>query len=89
MNREMVKGVMIGLGVGLLAPVMFPAVSRALRPTFNAALRAGVSAWERGRESLAEMGEYVEDMAAEVRAEHPAAPGGPAAAAERPEGGNA
>lgn len=75
MNREMVKGVAIGLGVGLLAPAVFPALSRAMKPTFHAAMRAGVAAWDRGRERLAEFGEYAEDLAAEVRAQEPSGDG--------------
>ncbi|MCR6630551.1 MAG: DUF5132 domain-containing protein [Magnetospirillum sp.] len=91
MNRDMVKGLALGLGMGLLAPVMFPAVGRAMRPTMNAALRAGVLAWERGREKLSEMGEYVEDMAAEARAQHlaEAPPPAPSAEGGTPEGSGA
>lgn len=67
-NRDMVKGLALGVGVGLLAPVVFPALGRVARPGMNAAIRAGVLAWERGRETLAELGEYAEDMVAEARA---------------------
>lgn len=86
MNRDMMKGLAVGVGVGLLAPVVFPALGRAMKPTVNAAIRAGVVAWDRGRETLAEFGEYAEDMAAEVRAQHPAAPSAPPPEAEQ-EGG--
>lgn len=68
MNRELIKGVAIGVGVAVLAPVVFPVVARAAKPALNAAIRAGVSAYEKGRESLAEFGEYAEDMVAEARA---------------------
>lgn len=92
MNRDMVKGLAIGVGVGLVAPAMFPALGRAMKPTVNAAIRAGVLAWERGRETIAELGEYAEDMAAEVRAqrygEAPAAPSQPEGGQDQ-EGGRA
>lgn len=67
MNRDLVKGMAIGLGAGLLAPVVFPVLGRMARPAMDAAMRAGVSAWERSRETVAEFGEYAEDMAAEAR----------------------
>lgn len=85
MNRDMVKGLAVGLGVGLLAPMVFPALGRVLKPSVNAAIRAGVVAWDRGRETLAELGEYAEDMAAEVRAQHPAETSGLAASPPEPE----
>jgi len=74
-NKETVKGIAIGIGVGLLAPMVFPVVARAARPTVNATIRAGVTAWEKGRETMAEFGEYAEDMMAEARAgrHHPLA----------------
>lgn len=92
MNRDMVRGLALGVGVGLLAPVMFPALSRVMKPTVQAAIRAGVVAWERGRETLAELGEYAEDMAAEARAQHMAGTAGPAPGAPmqgEQEGGSA
>jgi hypothetical protein len=85
-NRDLVRGLAIGVGVGLVAPMLFPTVARAMRPTVNAAIRAGVTAWERGREQLAEWGEYAEDMVAEARAGAAEAP--MPAAGTQPPGGN-
>lgn len=48
----------IGVGVGILAPFMVPAIRRMTGTAVNAAIRSGVMAWERGREQLAEWGEY-------------------------------
>ncbi len=86
MNRDMVKGLAIGMGFGLVAPVVFPTLARAARPSVNAAIRAGIVAWERGRETLAEFGEYAEDMMAEARAHRPLEAGG--IPSEAPRGGN-
>lgn len=68
-NRDLMKGVVLGAGAVVLAPYVFPILARSAKPALGAAIKAGVSAWERGRESLAEMGEYAEDMIAEARAE--------------------
>lgn len=91
MNRDMVRGVAIGLGVGLLAPTVFPPLARVMKPTLRAVVRAGVVAWDRGRERLAEIGEYAEDMAAEVRAQSGSGDGNipPAPPASDMEGGRA
>lgn len=78
MNRDFFKGVMIGVGLAAVAPVVFPVVARVARPALQAAIRASVNAYEKGRETLAEMGEYAEDAIAEARAT------GPAGAADRP-----
>ena len=71
MNSDLVKGLAIGVGIGIVAPMLFPTIARATRPGVGAAIRAGVLAWERGREKLAEFGEYAEDMVAEARAQAP------------------
>jgi Protein of unknown function (DUF5132) len=88
-NRDIVKGLALGLGAGLLAPMVFPTMGQIVRPTVNAAIRAGVVAWERGREKLAEMGEYVEDMAAEARTQHLTMAPPPSAEPHEAEGGRA
>lgn len=82
MNRDLIKGVAIGVGMAVLAPVIFPVVARAARPALNAAIRASVTAWEKSREQLAELGEYAEDMIAEARAGQPAKGGGNGATPE-------
>ncbi|MDA8230692.1 MAG: DUF5132 domain-containing protein [Magnetospirillum sp.] len=80
MNRELVKGMAIGIGVGLAAPVMLPVLARIAKPSMNAVIRAGIMAWERGREAAAEFGEYAEDMMAEARSHASREPGEPAVA---------
>ncbi len=88
MNRDLVKGMAIGVGATLLAPVLLPMLARMTRPAVGVAMRAGVSAWERGREAVAEFSEYAEDLAAETRARQgQTAPSGEAAAADKPSNG--
>lgn len=79
MNRDLIKGIAIGAGGMLLAPVMLPVLARLARPAVGGAMRAGVWAWERGRESFAEIGEYAEDLAAEMRSGQPGTAEVPAA----------
>ena len=59
------KGVMIGLGVVAAGVVLAPA----LQPMARAAVKTGILLFEKGREWVAEAGETVEDLVAEVRAE--------------------
>lgn len=80
MNRDLVKGMAIGVGLGILAPMMFPAVRRMAKPTVNAAIRAGAMAWERGRAQVAEWAEYAEDVTAEARLQRLVQEGGTAPA---------
>jgi hypothetical protein len=90
MRGAAVLGVAIGVGVGvglaIMAPSLFPRTARAARPLIKKALHDGMSAYLRTREGLAEFGEFVEDLVAEVehdvRTQRTATAG--AAAAEPP-----
>lgn len=68
MNRDLLQGLAIGVGLGLAAPILVPTLGRAMRPMARAAIRQGVLTYEKARESMAELGEYAEDMVAEARA---------------------
>ncbi len=57
------------LAIGLAAVVVVPVVVIAAKPLARAALKKGIIAYERGREALAEVGEVVDDIVAEVRSE--------------------
>lgn len=63
------KGLAIGLGAALLAPVALAAMAGIARPLARAAIKSGIIVYEKGRETLAEFGEVMEDLAAEARAE--------------------
>jgi len=63
------KGLAIGIGAAILAPVAFAVLSGAARPVARAAVKSGILLYEKGREKAAEFGEVMEDLAAEARAE--------------------
>lgn len=63
------KGIAIGIGVALLAPVVLPVLAKAGRPLARAAIKSGMLLFEKGRETVAELGEVAEDLIAEAQAE--------------------
>jgi hypothetical protein len=88
--RTLGVALVAGVAGGLIAPLLYPSVSRNARPAARKAMKAGIAAFERGRELAAEWGEQAGDLLAEARAEYdagargehqPAAaePGGPGA----------
>jgi len=69
MNGAFLRGVLAGAAaVGALA-VFMPGVYRAAQPTVRRAMKAGIKAYEQGRESLAELAETAEDAYAEAMEE--------------------
>ncbi len=60
-----VKVLAIGVGVIILAPAVLPA----LKPIAKAAIKGGLMLYEKGKESFSEVGEVVEDLVAEAKAE--------------------
>ena len=65
LKSDLGKGLAIGPGIGAVGLVLVPA----LRPVAKAALKSGILLVEKGRELVAEAGETLEDVVAEVRAE--------------------
>jgi hypothetical protein len=63
------KGLAIGVGVAVLAPLVLPVVASAARPLARAAIKTGIVLYEKSRETVAEIGEVMEDLVAEARAE--------------------
>lgn len=59
----------IGIGVAILAPFVVKALAPFARPVGRSVLKMGIVAYEKGREAIAEFGEIVDDMVAEVREE--------------------
>ena len=68
-NNELLKGAAIGLGVAVLVPVVVAALMPVIKPMARSALKAGIFAYEKGRESLEGIGETVDDLVAEVEEE--------------------
>ena len=76
LKNETARGVALGLGVAALVLAALPAVASVGRPLARAAIKSGLLLIERGREAIAEAGEELEDLVAEVRAELVAEKGG-------------
>jgi hypothetical protein len=68
-NGNVLTAFAAGMLGGLLAPLVWPAASRAARPTVKRVMKAGVAAFERTREVAAEWAETASDLVAEVEAE--------------------
>ena len=62
-------GLAIGIGAAVLAPAILPVLVGAAKPLVKAAIKGGIILYDRGKESFAEVGEVVEDLVAEVKAE--------------------
>lgn len=72
--QDMFKGnILAVLGIGivaaLLVPIALPVVARAAKPFTKALVKSGIIVYEKGREAVAELGEVMEDVVAEAKAE--------------------
>ena len=65
---ELIPGMLIGVAA-MMAPKLLPRLGNAMRPLVKSAMRAGYALAERTKETLAEAGEQLQDIGAEVRAE--------------------
>jgi Protein of unknown function (DUF5132) len=59
------SAVLVGLGTVIVAPIVIPA----LRPVAKTLVRGGVMLYDMVKESVADAGEQLNDMVAEVRSE--------------------
>lgn len=66
---NLMTGLGIGLGASILAPAVVPLVGAVVRPLAKAAIKGGIILYERGKEMMAEVREVTEDLAAEAQAE--------------------
>jgi hypothetical protein len=64
-----VPSVLVGIGVALVAPVVVPALAAGMRPLAKAVIKGGIMVYDKGAEAVAEAGEQLSDLMAEVRAE--------------------
>lgn len=78
LKGNIVAGLAIGVGVAILAPVAIPVVATIAKPLAKAAIKGGLILYEKGRETVAEMGEVAEDLLAEAKAELAQTSEGPA-----------
>ena len=68
-NEDLLKGAALGVGVALLVPVAMIALAPVIRPLARTALKSGLMVYEKGRETLEELGETIDDVRAEVEEE--------------------
>lgn len=68
-KNNFVVGVTAALAATIIAPVIVPAIKRSGRPIAKSLVKGGLALYEMGREAVANTGEVVEDVVAEVRAE--------------------
>lgn len=68
-NDDLLKGVAIGIGAAILVPIVIAALAPIVKPLARSAMKSGILAYEKFRESVEEFGETVEDMVAEVEEE--------------------
>jgi hypothetical protein len=66
---KMSGSLVVGAGIVLLAPIVVPVLASALRPIAKAAIKGGLLAYGKAKESIAETMETVEDLAVEAKAE--------------------
>lgn len=73
-----IPGIAAGLGAVVLAPVLIPAVAKTSKPVAKALIKGGIIAYEKSKSAIrhslpakliAETGEVLEDLVAEVKAE--------------------
>ncbi len=51
------------------APVLMPAVAKASKPVAKAVIKGGIIAYHKSKSAIAETGEILEDLVAEVKAD--------------------
>ena len=56
-NNDLLKGVAIGIGAAVLVPVVVTALVPIVKPIARSAVKTGMALFEKGRESVEEMGE--------------------------------
>jgi Protein of unknown function (DUF5132) len=78
-----VPGILVGIGVALVAPIFLPAAATGARPLAKALIKGALVMADSVKEVVAEAGEQLSDLVAEVQAER--ANGGAAGDAVRTE----
>ncbi len=64
-----IPGIAAGVGAIVLSPILIPAVAKATKPVAKALIKGGIIAYKKSRSAIAETGEVLEDLVAEVQAE--------------------
>jgi uncharacterized protein DUF5132 len=82
-----VPGLLVGVGVALAAPILLPAAATGARPLAKALIKGALVVGDSVKEVVAEAGEQLSDLVAEVRAER-TSNGTTAAGTTEPDGGH-
>ena len=69
LNNGTLKRTAIGAGIAVAVPVAALYLAPFVRPVARSTMKAGLVVFEKSRETVAEIGEIMEDMVAEVREE--------------------
>ena len=69
LKGNVMTGLAIGIGAAVLGPTVLPVLASVAKPVVKAAIKGGLVLFEKGKETFAEMGEVVEDLVAEAKAE--------------------
>jgi hypothetical protein len=69
LKNESVRNAAIGLGLAVAVPVAVSVIAPLIRPLARSTIKTGLVAYEKGRETVAELGELMDDLVAEVREE--------------------
>jgi len=69
LKGNIVTGLAVGIGAALFAPQVIPALAGVVKPLAKAAIKGSLVIYEKSKEAFAEVGEMMEDIVAEVKAE--------------------
>jgi hypothetical protein len=83
-----VSTALVGVGIALVAPMVVPGLAAGVRPLAKAVLKGGIMIYDKGAEMVAEAGEQLSDLVAEVRSELDATTAAADAAASAATNGN-
>jgi hypothetical protein len=66
---DLATGLLIGIGVAILTPVVLAVLTSVAKPVAAGAVKGGASLYEKGKEAVAGVGEIFGDIVAEAKAE--------------------
>jgi hypothetical protein len=69
LQNQNLRTTAIGLGIAVAVPVAVAFLAPYLRPVLRSAVKGGVVAFEKGKEAVAQVGESMDDLVAEIRDE--------------------
>jgi len=69
LKGNILTGLAIGIGAAIFSPQVIPAIAGVVKPFAKAAIKGSLIVYEKGKEAFAEVGEMMEDIVAEVKAE--------------------